>query len=319
MRQAAFAARKWMGATSPNPPVGAVALDSSGKILATAAHQRAGMAHAEALLIEECRKQNFLSQVETLCVTLEPCNHHGLTPPCSEAIIQSGIKKVVIGTRDPNPKVTGGGVEKLRSAGIEVITGVAEEECRQLIHAFAYYVQTGKVWLTVKRAINSEGSMIPPVGQKTFTSSDSLKLAHLLRKKADAILTGSGTILADHPLFTVRHVADQPDKRRWLAILDRRGRVPDDYIGAAAKRGLDIIIYQDLGEALRDLARKGAQDVLAEAGPALSQSLLDSGLWTMSVTIRQGLTDKIDVALNTHQALPLDPQQFRWDYVLPQE
>lgn len=319
MKQAAAEGRKWMGTTTPNPPVGAVALDVNGNILAKAAHHRAGEMHAEALLLNECEKSGVLAHIHTLCVTLEPCNHHGRTPPCSDSIIKADIKRVVVGTHDLNPKVKGGGLEKLQTAGIEVISGVAENECRHLFHAFAHHARTDRVWLTIKRAINSEGLMIPPAGNKTFTSPESLILAHRLRKKSDAILTGSGTILADFPLFTVRHVPDHPNKRRWLAILDRRKRVPDEYIDAAAERGFDAIIYQDIASALHDLAEKGAQDVLAEAGPQLSQSLLDSGLWTMSVTIRQAEKDIVDVAFNPHTALPFDPQQFCWDYFLPQE
>jgi diaminohydroxyphosphoribosylaminopyrimidine deaminase/5-amino-6-(5-phosphoribosylamino)uracil reductase len=319
MREAVFEARKWLGATSPNPPVGAVALDEAGQVIATAAHQKAGELHAETLLIEACRDQKILEDLHTMCVTLEPCNHQGRTPPCTDAIIAAGIKRVVIGTRDPNPRVTGGGIEKLRAAGVEVITGVAEEECRQLMHAFLYNVKTGKPWVTVKRALTRDGSMIPPAGQKTFTSPSSLLLAHRLRKKSDAILTGSGTVLADHPLFTVRHVQDYPNKRRWLGILDRRGRTPSNYIEEAKTRGLDVVIYQNIAEAFDNLAEKGAQDVLVEAGPTLSESLLDSRLWTMSVTVRQAETDTIDVAFNPKTPLPFDAQQFHWDNVLPQD
>jgi len=360
MRLAAAEARKWLGATSPNPPVGAAALAADGRVLAVAAHHRAGEAHAETALLHMLRKGDgvmeraatadgtvntpspSISRIDTLCVTLEPCNHHGLTPPCTEAIIAAGIRRVVIGTRDPNPHVTGGGIERLQAAGVDVITGVAEDECRQLIHAFAYKAQTGKAFVTVKRAFRrSDGdgvmegtalslgtvgtpspppeSMIPPAGQKTFTSASSLCLAHRLRKKADAILTGSGTILADNPLFTVRHVQDHPNKRRWLAILDRRGRVPQAYIDAAKTRGLDAVIYRDIETALSDLAAKGAQDVLVEAGPALAQNLLDLGLWAMSVTIRQAETDRIDVAFNPRETLPFDANHFGWDTVLPEE
>lgn len=217
MRLACAEARKWLGATSPNPPVGAAALDSEGKILALTAHQRAGELHAEAVLIEQCRRQNLLHLIDTLCITLEPCNHHGRTPPCTEAIIAAGIKRVALGARDPNPHVKGGGIERLKQAGIEVISGINEDECRQLISSFAYAVQTGKPFVTLKRAFDPHGSMIPPPGQKVFTSPGSLRFAHRLRKKSDAILTGSGTILADNPLFTVREIPDFPGKRRfWL-------------------------------------------------------------------------------------------------------
>jgi diaminohydroxyphosphoribosylaminopyrimidine deaminase/5-amino-6-(5-phosphoribosylamino)uracil reductase len=294
-----------------------VALDATGAIMASAAHEKAGEAHAEAKLLDLLRAQNRLNETATLCVTLEPCNHHGRTPPCTEAIIASGIKRVIIGARDPNPHVAGGGTARLRAAGIEVIEGVAQDECRQLIHAFAHTMQTGRPFITVKRAFTREGSMIPPKGQKTFTSPDSLRLAHALRKKAGAILTGSGTVLADNPLFTVRHVPDYLNIRRFLAILDRRGRVPPSYLAAAAARGLDALIYQSLDAAIADLARRGVQDILVEAGPLLSQAVLDSPFWTMSVTFRQADPDVVDVAFNPRQPPPFDTDKFNWDYVLP--
>lgn len=309
-------ARKWLGATSPNPPVGAVALDQEGRILAIAAHQRAGGPHAEAALIEICRTQSLLPKVQTLCVTLEPCNHQGRTPPCTDVIIASGIKHIVIGMRDPNPDVKGGGVERLRAAGIEV-KEANSEECHQLLHAFAYSVKNKKPWITVKRALDKNGLMIPPAGQKTFTSPESLRLAHQLRKKADAIITGSGTILMDNPLFTVRYVSDYPKKRRWLAILDRRGRVPANYFKAADRRGLDVLIYQDIQAAVLDLAEKGVRDVLVEAGPGLSQAMLDSPLWAMSVTIYQGDPDRVDVTFNSRGEIPFAQNKFRWDWILP--
>jgi len=306
-----------MGATAPNPPVGAIAVDSNGKILATAAHQRAGTAHAEAALIEDAQRRGALQQIETLYVTLEPCNHHGRTPPCVDAIIASGIKRLVIGCRDPNPQVKGGGIERLRQAGIEVITGINEAECQQLIHPFAYFAETGMPWVTVKRALNREGSMLPSKGQKTFTSQSSLLLAHRLRKKADAILTGSGTILADDPEFTVRHVPDHPDKQRFLAILDRRHRVPESYLEATRQRGLEPLIFEDIQQALKALTTKGVRDILVEAGAALSQAVLDSSYWNMSVTIQQGEPDHIITTFNQQNFVPFKAETFNWDMFLP--
>jgi diaminohydroxyphosphoribosylaminopyrimidine deaminase/5-amino-6-(5-phosphoribosylamino)uracil reductase len=317
MQQAAAAARKWMGATNPNPPVGAVALNKDGTILAVTAHQRAGEPHAEALLIEHFRAQNTLADIHTLCITLEPCNHHGRTPPCVDAIIESGIQHLAIATMDPNPHVAGGGAKRLLQAGIDITFGVNVPECEQLIHAFAYNVKTGTPWVTLKRALDQNGAMIPPAGMKTFTAANSLLLAHRLRKKADAILTGSGTVLTDNPLFTVRHIQDQPTKHRWLAILDRRRRVPATYLDAARQRGLIPIIYQDVSGAIDDLKRRGAIDILVEAGPALSQSILESRLWTMSVLIRHDQTDEVEVEFNTNDPISFDVNRFRWDYMLP--
>ncbi len=317
MHRAAAEGRKWMGATAPNPAVGAAALDAEGNILAVAAHRRAGEAHAETALLELCRAQNIMLKVHTVCVTLEPCNHHGRTPPCSEALIRAGIKRVAIGTCDPNPQVAGGGAEKLREAGIEVIEGIEEEECKQLIVPFSYSVQTGKPWITIKRAFDKNGSAIPPPGQKTFTSPESLKLSHQLRKKAHAIIAGSGTILTDDPLFTVRYVPDYPEKRRWLAIIDRRQRVPDQYLAAASERGFDVMVYETIEIALEDLNNKGVRDVLVEAGPQLSDAMFDYQLWCMSVTVHQNDPDMIEVGFNPRESMPFATDKFRWEWFLP--
>ena len=312
-------ARKWLGATSPNPPVGAAALDAEGNLIAVAAHHKAGEAHAEAALLKLCHEQGTLSKIHTLCVTLEPCNHHGRTPPCSEAIIAAGIKHVVVGITDPNPHVKGGGIARLREAGIRVTVGLNEAECEWLIHAFSHSVRTGMPWITVKRAFDEHGSMIPPMGQTTFTSPASLRLSHQLRKKADAIITGSGTILADAPRFTVRHVPEIIGKRRHLIIMDRRGRVPQSYLDRAREDGFEASIHTDIHKAIQYLAGLNVRDVLAEAGPAISQAILESGLWTMRVDIHKGEPDKIDVEFNPRHTSGLSTDAFSWDHFLPAE
>ena len=317
MRRACDEARLWVGATSPNPPVGAVALDEKGEILAVAAHCRAGTDHAEAALLKLCRARNLLPRLHTMCVTLEPCNHHGRTPPCAEAIIAAGIRRVIVGARDPNPQVKGGGCDRLRQAGVTVIEDVEGDLCRRLIHAFAFHARTGNPFVTVKRAFDAQGSMVPPEGQKVFTSQESLTLAHSLRKKCDAILTGSGTILADNPLFTVRHVQDYAGKRRLLAVLDRRGRVSADYIEQAAWRGLDVVRYQTLEACLADLERRGVRDVLIEAGEQVSQSVLASADWAMSVDIHKGDTDRIETRFNPAIDFPFEVNALAVDALLP--
>ncbi|MDD4615725.1 MAG: bifunctional diaminohydroxyphosphoribosylaminopyrimidine deaminase/5-amino-6-(5-phosphoribosylamino)uracil reductase RibD [Alphaproteobacteria bacterium] len=317
MRHALREARQWIGSTSPNPPVGAAAIGKNGEILAVAAHRRAGEDHAEAALLKLCRERNVLSQVEAMAVTLEPCNHTGLTPPCAEAIIAAGIRTVAVGAKDPNPRVKGGGINRLRKAGIEVIEGIKSEACQNLIHAFAFFSKTGKPFVTVKRAFDASGGMIPPKGQKTFTSPESLALAHCLRKKADAILTGSGTILADNPDFTVRHVPDYKSKRRILAILDRRARVPKAYLEAATERGLVPVVYADLGQCIADLAQKNIQDVLVEAGPRLSDAILASPYWTLRVDIHKSDKDSITTAVNPRAPFPIPNKSFDLMAVLP--
>jgi len=318
MKYACEAARRWMGATSPNPPVGAIALDSGGNVLAAAAHEKAGTRHAETALIDQCMSRGILKDIDTLVVTLSPCNHRGATPPCCDAIIESKIPNVVIGTIDPNPAVKGNAIARLKKAGMNVTVGVEEEMCRQLIYAFAYSVKTGRPWITIKRAFDERGSMIPPAGQKTFTSADSLRLAHRLRKRADAILTGSGTILADTPEFTVRHTADYKDKRRILAIIDRRKRVPTSWLKEMAEKRFIPVVYDNLEEAVSDMAKREVREVLVEAGPLLSQAMIKDGYWTMDVVIKKGNPDEVDVTFNPNAELPFDHSRFDWENVLPE-
>jgi diaminohydroxyphosphoribosylaminopyrimidine deaminase/5-amino-6-(5-phosphoribosylamino)uracil reductase len=298
MKMALNAAEQFVGATAPNPPVGAIALDRQGKVLLGAGHAGAGQPHAEAKVLDLAQKLGKLSQIETLVVTLEPCNHQGRTPPCTDAILKhKNIRRVVFGCRDPNPNVKGGGAERLKQAGLEVLEGVLERECFFLIRAFAKRARTGRPYVTMKAAFTPEGSMIPPAGQKTFTGKESLVFAHELRKRADAIWTGSGTVLADDPEFTVRWLPDHPGKKRFLVLSDRRRRIPAAWLAKAEKNGLRPHFAVSLEEGLDFLGKNGVLEVLIEAGPALRQAWLDSGLWDESVVIQQhkGADDEVKV------------------------
>lgn len=287
------AADPFCGATAPNPPVGSAAMAADGRILAAAAHERAGRAHAEAALLQKLESEGRGSEVHTVLVTLEPCNHSGRTPPCTEALIRAGVKRVVYLASDPNP-VASGGADRLRQAGIEVIgpeavqpflSSAAGLRLRHQLGPFLKRIQRGMPWITVKRAFDAKGSMIPPAGQKTFSSEAALTFAHALRRRSDAILTGSGTIISDEPLFTVRRIPDHPGKIRALWIADRRGRISEDYLHAALSRGFMAERVSDWRQALRDGARMGALEVLVEAGPALSGEVLASNLWDRRVDI----------------------------------
>lgn len=299
MKMAINAAEQFLGATAPNPPVGAIALDKQGKVLLGAGHQKAGMPHAEAKVLELAAKLGKLSAIETLVVTLEPCNHQGKTPPCTEAILKhKNIRRIVYGCADPNPHVAGKGGERLKSAGLEVISGVMKAECRFLIRAFAKQMRTGRPYVTLKAAVTTEGSMLPPAGQKTFTGPASLVFAHELRKRSDAIWTGSGTVLADQPELTVRHLADHPGKRRFLVLSDRRRRIGADWIAKAEKNGFVPHFAESFAEGLDFLGKKGVLEVLVEAGPEVRKAWLESGLWDESVVIiqgRNGEDDKVEV------------------------
>lgn len=295
-REALAAADAFAGATAPNPPVGCAALDASGAILAVAAHQQAGGDHAEAAAIAACRATGRFERIDTLVVTLEPCNHHGRTPPCVEAILASPARTVWIGARDPNLAVAGGGAARLARAGLEATfiqnlnhpdTAELARRAARLIAPFATRSLTARPWLTLKQALTVDGGMIPPPGAKTFTSADSLTLAHGLRRRADAIITGSGTILADAPLFTVRRVADPRRAPRRLAILDRRGRTPAAYLHSAQRRGFETSVHHDIPTLLAELADGGVLEALVECGPTLLQAFLAAGLWDEQVILSQ--------------------------------
>jgi diaminohydroxyphosphoribosylaminopyrimidine deaminase / 5-amino-6-(5-phosphoribosylamino)uracil reductase len=293
MQAALSAARMFEGATAPNPPVGCALLDSRGDVIVTAAHRRAGEAHAEAAAIAQARLEGRGLDIHSVVVTLEPCNHHGRTPPCVEAILSTPAKHVVIGVRDPNPAVTGGGVAALQKAGLGVRDFAGDAtQLKRLLAPFAKRVTKQLPFVTVKQAMNKEGSMIPPEGQKTFTSKGSLLIAHALRRRADAIVTGSGTVLADDPEFTVRLLPDHENKQRGLYILDRRRRVGASYFDAAKTRGFAPHYADDFSDVLRAAYYAGALEVLVEAGPLVTAHVLATGLWDEHVRISQ--TEKED-------------------------
>lgn len=283
MRLAIDEAKKYEGATSPNPIVGACAMDDKGNILGVDAHKKFGGPHAEVELL----KQVIDLPVHTVVVTLEPCCYHGKTPPCTRLLIERGVKRVVVGAEDPNPKVSSKGIKELKNAGIEVIFSSQKEQCEKLIAPFKKFILTEKPWVIIKRAFNPEGSMIPRDGQKTFTSRDALTYAHKLRRSCDAIITGNQTILADDPHFTVRHVEDHPNKSRFLVVMDRRNVVPESYTEEAARRGFSCIRGEDIEKVLQLLGSKGVMRVLVEAGPTLSDSFIDGGFVDEEVNIVQ--------------------------------
>jgi diaminohydroxyphosphoribosylaminopyrimidine deaminase/5-amino-6-(5-phosphoribosylamino)uracil reductase len=246
-----------------------------------------------------------------MVVTLEPCNHHGRTPPCSEALLKlPNLKRVYFAASDPNPQAQGG-AKRLAQNGIEVIslqkiapTDPWVERALDLTRPFFHWVKTRRPWVTIKTAwrkttdsagsddSDSTWSMIPLPGDKTFTSPDSLRLAHQLRKRADAIVTASGTVLSDWPELTVRHVPDHPlealGKSRWLAIMDRRRQVPATWLEQKRAQGFRVISSQDFKDfpsLLEFLGSQGVLEVLIEAGPTFSEHILSNGLWNESFRI----------------------------------
>ncbi len=224
MRIAIREARKGLGRTSPNPAVGAVIV-KDGKVIAKGYHRAAGLPHAE---IEALNKLNGYAPGAVLYVTLEPCNHQGRTPPCTEAIIKSGIKRVVIGMRDPNPHVRGGGADFLRDQGIEVSEGILERECQELNEHFIKFVKTGLPYVAIKVAMTLDGWIATRTGHsKWITNERSRQFVHRLRDIADAVLVGVDTVIADNPLLTTR-LKGRRGRDPVRIILDSHLRIPRD-------------------------------------------------------------------------------------------
>ena len=201
MRMALSEARKGLGRTSPNPCVGAVIV-KDGCIISKGYHRKAGEPHAE---INALRCAGRQAETATVYVTLEPCNHTGRTPPCSAALVNAGVKRVVVGMGDPNPLVDGGGIAYLREQGIEVESGILEEECRELNRPFIKHITTGLPWVIMKAGLSLDGRITYRKGNRGWMSSpESLSEVHRLRNIVDAIMVGVDTVRIDNPSLTTR-------------------------------------------------------------------------------------------------------------------
>ena len=202
MRRALQLAALGAGRTSPNPLVGAVVLDPAGRLVGEGFHVRAGEAHAEVGALAQAGER---ARGGTLVVTLEPCCHHGRTPPCSEAVIRAGVARVVVAMADPNPRVAGGGLAQLRQAGITVELGVLEAEARALNAPFLHRITTGRPLGILKWAMSLDGRTALPNGASQWISSPPARAwVHTLRARCDAVIVGGGTVRADDPLLTSR-------------------------------------------------------------------------------------------------------------------
>ncbi len=224
MRRAIELALRGTGYVSPNPRVGAIIIDDDGNIIAEGWHKSYGGPHAEVEAINMANLASFENY--TLIVTMEPCNFYGKTPPCTDLIIDKKFKKVVVGALDPNPKVNGQGVDKLKSAEIEVITGVLEQECQNLNRFFAKYIIHKKPYILLKIAQTIDGNIALKNGQsKWITCEESRLKVQELRTEVDAVLVGKNTILMDNPFLTVRDY-DAPNPKK--VILDAELTLPLD-------------------------------------------------------------------------------------------
>ena len=299
MRRALELARRGAGQTSPNPVVGAVVVQA-GKIIGEGWHQRAGAAHAEinALRGTDARRA-------TLYVTLEPCCTHGRTPPCTDAIVAAGIRRVVVAATDPNPRHRGRGLKVLRQAGIKVETGLLAEAATGLNAAFNKWITTGRPLVIAKAALSLDGKMATRTGDsKWITSEAARQEAHRLRASVDAVMVGANTVIADDPQLTLRHGVR--GRQPWRVVVDGRGRCrldarlftdklssrtimvtskesPEDWRRQLALRGVVVLVLPgkggrvDLPVALRELGRMDVTSVLVEGGRQLLEAMFEAG------------------------------------------
>jgi diaminohydroxyphosphoribosylaminopyrimidine deaminase/5-amino-6-(5-phosphoribosylamino)uracil reductase len=277
----------------PNPRVGAIVLSPDGRVQAARAHAGPGAAHAEAAALEEAGPA---ARGGTLIVTLEPCTHHGHTPPCADAVIDSGIARVVVGATDPDDRVSGAGVRRLSEAGIEVIAGVAAADVHAADPGYFHHRRTGRPRVTLKMAMTLDGQVAAADGTSQWiTGREARADAHRLRASVDAVMIGAGTLRSDDPRLDVR--LDGYDGPQPLPIvvagsrpLPVRARLylrnplvysPTDQL--AVPDGVEVVSTGaadavDLDLALKDLGARGVVDLLVEGGPTLAAALLHRGL-----------------------------------------
>lgn len=295
-------AEKGAGYVSPNPMVGSV-LVAGGQVIGEGYHERFGGPHAEVNAIASVKDKARLRQ-STLYVNLEPCSHHGKTPPCCDLLIEKKIPRVVIACVDPHEKVAGKGIQKLREAGVEVIEGVLRDRSLKLNEAFVKSHEKNMPFVSIKLAQSLDGKIATAKGvSQWITGYEARKEVHRQRGRYDAVLTGSLTVLADDPLLTVRHVEGRNPLR---VVLDRMLRIPETanvfnedaptllitskekaeavQLDRLQKKGIEVACVNevqdglDLHEVMRFLHAKHILSVFVESGPRLSASLLRSML-----------------------------------------
>jgi diaminohydroxyphosphoribosylaminopyrimidine deaminase/5-amino-6-(5-phosphoribosylamino)uracil reductase len=298
MARALRLAERGLFTTTPNPRVGCVIVEG-GEIVGEGFHARAGEPHAEANALAAAGGR---AQGATVYVTLEPCSHHGRTPPCADALVAARVRRVVAAMGDPNPKVAGEGFARLRAAGIEVASGLLEDEARELNIGFVARVTRGRPWVRLKIAATLDGKTAAANRQSQWITGEAARRdAHRWRARACAVLTGMGTVRDDDPRLTVREVATTRQPLRVL--VDSRLEVPldarileggnvlvaaavDDHAKVAALRaqGAEVVVLPsaagkvELAELARELARRSLNEIHVEAGVKLNGSLVAAGV-----------------------------------------
>jgi len=334
MKVALRLAAKGRGYVSPNPMVGAVIVNN-GQIVGEGYHKKAGLPHAEINALEESGEA---AKGATLYVNLEPCNHQGKTPPCTDKIIEAGISKVVAAMKDPNPLNSGEGFRRLRSAGINVKTGILEDKARQLNEAFIKFIKTGEPFVTAKIAMSLDGKIATRTGEsKWITGIKARKYVQKLRSEVDAILVGINTIIKDDSELKARDREEKPIR----VILDSQARIPLEArvlkgkpktmiattkyatisrISELKKTGAEVLITGekggkiDLKELMKKLGKLGITSLLLEGGgeilsSALSTRIVDKALFFIAPKIIGGRDAPTTVGgegiKNISEAVPL--------------
>jgi len=302
MRMAIRLARKGIGKTNPNPMVGAVIV-RNGKIIGRGYHKKCGDYHAEINAINNVKGS---IRGSTLYINLEPCSHYGRTPPCVDTLIKKGLKRVVVGTPDPNPEVNGKGIKILRSKGIKVDVGILDTECRQLNEHYFKFIKSGIPYVTVKYAQTLDGRIATKTGDSQWISSEaSRKYVHFLRSTNDGIMVGAGTVTADNPQLTVRHVKGMnplriivdsklripinssvlTDGNPHQTIIATTSNTPARKITAIKKLGVEVLVVRkerngkvSFSSLLKELGKREIMSVLVEGGSGMITALLKVNL-----------------------------------------
>ncbi len=282
------------GMTSPNPLVGAIVLDSNGRLVGEGFHSGSGNAHAEIEALDQAGEKSING---TIVVTLEPCCHHGLTPPCTEALIKAGLKKVIIGMVDPDPRVSGNGISRLKDSGLEVIDGVLQHDCESINREFIFRVRNGRPWGILKWAMSLDGRIgLANGSSKWITNKSSRDTVHKIRSKCDAVIVGGGTLRTDDPLLTSRGKSNFEPLR---VVFSRSLDLPKTANLWDTKTAKTLIAYgpegneavfadlpddleklslnsDDPSDLLTELKKKGCNKVLWECGPLLATSAIEA-------------------------------------------
>jgi len=300
MKRAIELAERGRGQVSPNPPVGCV-LAQSGNIIAEGWHDHLGDLHAEQAAIADAEARGVATEGCTAYVTLEPCNHFGRTPPCTQALLWSGVGEVVVAARDPNPTVRGAGIQVLLDAGISVREGLLMEQAQIQMQSFMHWCEHKRPLVTLKAAMDANG-IVDGESPGRFTSEESLDAAHRMRRHADAILVGVNTIIRDNPSLNIRRVPIGESNQPLRVVLDRTLRIPQNS-KVLTDDGDTLLIHTqqdsrgvalpadgkggaDLNALLDHLGDRGTQELLVEGGPKVWKHFIEEKLVDRAIIIQ---------------------------------